>query len=261
MAKRAGSKRETKMEYCYGHEQEIKPKDVLIYVLYRWRSILLTAIAGCVLASIYTIYNVSTAAPDSPGNLWQQLWNGQNVDFKKWVLIGFAAGILVSMFCYAMSYTSSDKIRRERELKERYGYHLLGVFRQRRKRRFLSCIDRQLEKWEGYSKQISEEETYRIIAANITNLVSEGGLILITGTVDIERLQEFSSVILAQLSENISLMTGAYMNENADTLEALAECDAVILVEERNKSSRAKIQREQDNIEAFGKKVIGYVLL
>ena len=220
------------MEYCYGHEQEIKPKDVLIYVLYRWRSILLTAIAGCVLASIYTVYKISTAAPDNTGNLWQQLWNGENVDFKKWVFIGFAAGILVSMFCYAMGYTSSDKIRGERELKERYGHHLLGVFRQRKKRRFLSCIDRQLEKWEGYSKQITEEETYRIIAANITNLAKDGGLFLVTGTVAIERLQEFSSAILSQLSENISLMTGAYMDENADTLEALAECDAVIFIEE-----------------------------
>ena len=115
---------------------------------------------------------------------------------------------------------------------------------------------------EAYSMMhFSEEETYRIIAANITNLAGDGGLLLVTGTVDIERLQEFSSIILTQLNENILLVTGSDMSENADTLEALAECDAVILVEERNKSSRVKIQREQDSIEAFGKNVMGYVLL
>ena len=249
------------MEYCYNHEQEIKLKDLLIYVLYKWRSILLTAIAGCALASIYTVYNISATAQNDAGNLWQQLWNGQNAVLRKWALIGFAAGILVSMFCCAMSYTNSDKIRGERELKERYGYHLLGVFHHKKKRRFLSCIDRQLEKWEGYSKDISEEETYRIIAANITNLAKDGGLLLVTGTVDMERLQEFSNIILSQLNENILIVTGTDMNENADTLEALAECDAVILVEERNKSSRVKIQKEQDSIEAFGKTVIGYILL
>ncbi|MCR2046558.1 hypothetical protein NSB25_04605 [Acetatifactor muris] len=249
------------MEYCYGHEREIRTKDLLIYILYKWRSILLTAMAGCVLAGIYTVWNISATASNDTENLWQKLWNGQNAVLKKWVFIGFAAGILVSMFYHAMGYTSSDKIRGERELKERYGYHLLGVFHHRKKRCFLSCIDRQLEKWEGYSKDISEEETYRIIAANITNLAGDGGLLLVTGTVDIERLQEFSSIILTQLNENILLVTGSDMSENADTLEALAECDAVILVEERNKSSRVKIQREQDSIEAFGKNVMGYVLL
>ena len=65
---------------------------------------------------------------------------------------------------------------------------------------------------------------------------------------------------MSQLPENIMLMTGAYMNVSANTLEMLAECDAVILVEERDGSLRSKIQREQESIAALEKNVIGYVL-
>ena len=256
-----GSKREIKMGKCWGYEQEIRPKDLLIYVLKKWRSIMLTAIAGCVLAGIYAVCSSLATAPDGTGNIWKQLWSEGNINLIKWAAIGFAIGIFVCMFCCAMEYACGDRIREERELKERYGYHLLGVFRHGGKNRFLSCIDLQLEKWKGYSKYVTENETYRIIAANVTNLAGSGGVFLVTGTVDIERLQEFSSMILSQLHENIMLITGADMNENADTLEALAECDAVILVEEIDKSSRVRIQKELDSIDALNKTVVGYVLL
>ncbi len=81
-----------------------------------------------------------------------------------------------------------------------------------------------------------------------------------TGTVDIGRLEEFTERIVPQLPESVMLMTGASMNANASTLEMLAECDAVILVEEQDGSLRTKVQKEYESISALEKNVIGYVL-
>lgn len=241
------------------YEQEVDLRDLIFYCFYRWRSILLVAVAGCIIASIYVAGKMKAAG--SGLNLWHQLWGSGNFDLIRWATTGFAIGIFVSIFWYAIGYTVSDKIRGERELRKRYGYHLLGVFYHRRRGHFLSCIDRRLRKWEGYSRQVTEEETYRIIAANITNLAKEGGMFLVTGTVAPEKIQEFISKILSQLNENIILAAGYDMNENADTLETLAVCDAVIMIEERDNSLRKKIQNEQDSIAALEKKVIGYVLM
>lgn len=246
-------------KYRSEYEQEVDLRDLIFYCFYRWRSILLIALAGCILASIYAADKTKVAG--SGLNLWQQLWGGGNSNLTRWAATGFVIGIFAGIFCYAICYTISDKIRGERELKERYGYHLLGVFYHRKRRRFLSCIDCWLRKWERYSGQVTEEETYRIVAANITNLAKEGGMFLVTGTVAPEKIQEFIGKIISQLNENVILAAGYDMNENADTLETLAECDAVILIEERDKSLRKKIQNEQDSIVALGKRVIGYVLI
>ena len=94
------------------------------------------------------------------------------------------------------------------------------------------------------------------MATNITNLAKDGGTFLVTGTVDIGRLEEFTERIVPQLPESVMLMTGASMNANASTLEMLA----VILVEEQDGSLRTKVQKEYESISALEKNVIGYVL-
>ena len=177
----------------------------------------------------------------------------------KYALIGFFGGFFVLVFCYAIAYVFSDRIRGERELRERYGYYQLGVIPKKRRKKIFGGIDRLLRRLGG-AERIAEEEAYRIVATNITNLAKDGGTFLVTGTVNMEKLQEFTERIVPQLPENVMLMTGACMNANASTLEMLADCDAVILVEERDGSLRTKVQKEYESIAVLEKNVIGYVL-
>ena len=102
---------------------------------------------------------------------------------------------------------------------------------------------------------------YRIISVGLMNLAGNGGTFLVTGTVGQERLQGFADSVIQYLCEDMALVPGADMNVTADTLEALAECDGVVLVEERGRSLRRKIHREHESIAAFGKTVVGYVVL
>ncbi len=183
----------------------------------------------------------------------------QKLGVPKYAVIGFVGGFFVLVFCYAIGYVFSDKLRGERELRERYGYYLLGTIPKNRKKKLLDGIDRFLRRLDGVER-ITEEEAYRIVATNIANLAKDGGTFLVTGTLEEERLMEFTARIVPQLPENILLMTGACMNINATTLEMLAECDAVVLVEEQDGSLRTKVQKEQESIAALEKNVIGYVL-
>ena len=169
--------------------------------------------------------------------------------------VGFAAGFFLMAFCYGVGYIFSNKIRGEKELGNRYGYFLLGAVPKPKK-----GFDRFLEKMENGSEQATEEEVYRIISTNVANLAEEGNMILVTGTVKEEKLTEFVEIFSSQV-KNVSVVSGANMNVTASTLEALAMCDAVVLVEERNKSLREKVQREQEHIRIMNKPVLGYVLL
>lgn len=263
-----GRREETAVNYSGEYEQEIDLRDLLFHILYRWRSIVLTGVLICGLAIGYAFVG-------NEGKFFGEAQIGQadgaegtegaadanaadKADPVKYGVIGFAGGILLLIFLYAAGYVFSDKIRGERELRERYGYNLLGTLPKIRKRVFLPGIDRMLEKLEGSAEPITEEEAYWIIAINIINLAKTGGTFLVTGTVALEKLQEITEVLSAQV-ENVTLMSCANMNRTASTLEALAECDAVILVEERGRSLRREIHREHESIAALEKVVVGYV--
>ena len=239
------------MGYKEEYEQEIDLKDMLFHILYRWRSILLAMILVGVAAIGYVVvYNLITLpgeraevrgemqeqmrvqeelegvaaeqqdaaaiteVKDRIQLLDEQLGELQNLSPVKYGAIGIAVGLFGMMFLYGIAYVLSDKLRGERELLERYGYHLLGTFPRRRKGKALTGFDHVLEKKEGGSGQAAEEETYGIISANITNLAKDGGLFLMTGTVDIGKLQRLTKAILPMLQKNVMLAVGADMNRD-----------------------------------------------
>ena len=250
------------------YEQEIDLRDLLFHILYKWRRILLAAVLVCGLAAGYAVFsNAASSAERNPQGEEPQAAEGEQgesaekaADPVKYAAAGFLGGAFILAFWYGMGYVLSDKLREERELRERYGYYLLGTVPRERKKRLFGGIDRLLEKWDRGSEGITPEEACWIISINIINLARTGGTFLVTGTVGIERLQELVEIISSQV-ENVTLTAGADMNRTAGTLETLAECDAVILVEERGRSLRAKIHEEHESIAALEKPVIGYVIL
>ena len=279
------------MEYreTRNDEQEIDLKDLLFNILYKWRSLLGAAVLVGVLAMGYAAqYNA--ALPEKKAGIQEQLdeqkqllgalGEGQSADpiqkeinrlqesldglksagIPKYGLLGFGGGLAVLIFFYGMGYVCSDRLRGERELREKYGYYMLGQLPPKRKKRFLSGLDRLLQRLAGVSVEMTEDDAYWIISINIINLAKSGGMFLVTGTVGAERLQEVAEALSARLEE-VTLVAGADMNATASTLEMLAECDAVILVEERGRSLRAKIHEEHESIAALEKPVIGYVIL
>lgn len=278
------------MEYREKYEQEIDLKALLLHILYRWRSLVLAVIVVCGLAAGYVaLYNGITFPREQKAvrvqleaqeYLLAELEEGQSdeairaqmktlqekldglekLSYVKYCGLGFVGTLFALALCHGFSYIYSDKLRGERELRERYGYYLLGTFPRKMRKGPLKFVDRFLERLEGVSEQITLEEIYWIISINIINLAKTGGTFLVTGTVDVEKMQKFVDIVSSQV-ENVTMVVGANMNTTASTLEALAECDAVILVEERNKSLRRKIQSEQDSISALNKDVIGYVIL
>ena len=84
--------------------------------------------------------------------------------------------------------------------------------------------------------------------------------VLITGSISLEKLQKFTADI-SPLVDNITFTAAANMNTTPKTLELLAHCDAIVLVEEKNESLIREIRKIQEIINVYQKPVTGYVLL
>ncbi len=177
---------------------------------------------------------------------------------SRYFLIGFAGGGFLAVLLVGVYYMTGERLHNETELKERYGYHWLGNVFISSHTGLLSAVDRFLDRLE-LPDSISEEEMYHMIAANIENLVQNHQKLLITGTINEKKLYTLTEALLPLLS-HISLMASPDMNQTAETLQYIADCDAILLVEERHKSRLSDIQREQEYISAMNKPVIGYVL-
>ncbi len=178
----------------------------------------------------------------------------------KFALIGSVGGAFLLAFYFCMLYVLSGKLHTDDELKDRFRVKILGVFALPVKTGVLCGIDRWLERLEGKAARPSEEAVLKRVALNIQNYVGEAKKLLLTGTVSEDILKDLAGKLSESLP-GIQLVAGADMNKAADTLRLLAECDGVILVEKREASKCAQIQKEKESIDALKKPIIGCMVL
>lgn len=178
----------------------------------------------------------------------------------KYLILGAIMGIFLMAGFYGVRYLLSNVVRADRELKERFGFQLLGAFPAPDKKGVLSFIDRLLERMEGTHVKSDNAVVCQCIAANITNLAKDNKNLLLTGTVSAEELDVLAKNVAPDLKD-IRLQVMDSMKRNPETIKQLTRCDGVVLVEKRNVSKYNEIQEEQDLIRALEIPVVGYVML
>lgn len=175
------------------------------------------------------------------------------IGFVQYPIIGLVLGMLLMSAIYVSMYLLDGRIHGEKDIQNRFGYRLIGSFQPPKK-----TIAKK--KQNRCSILCKEEDIYKRISLNIMHLAGKHKNILITGTVKTEKLQLISKAVMKQ-SEGITLTVAENINLHPDALKALAECEAVLLVEERDKSFLSEIRKTNENIITLNKPVIGYVLL
>lgn len=178
----------------------------------------------------------------------------------KFALIGGVGGAFLVAFYFCMIYVLCGKVHTDEELKDRFGVKILGVFALPVKTGAFSAVDRWLERLEGKAVRPSDQEVLERIVLNLCNYAGSAKSVLVTGTVMKDRLEELTE-LLAERLPGIQLVSGGDMNQDSDTLRLLAECEAVVLVEEREVSKYQKIQKEKEAIDALKKPVLGCIIL
>lgn len=177
----------------------------------------------------------------------------------KYAVLGGVLGAFITIFCICVAFLMTNKVISAKDLKQRYGVKILAVFPGPEKKRLFSSIDRWLEKLEGKRDHLTEEARYELMAANLKNYAGEAKNILVVGTVSTEILKNVVDK-LGKLCSEMTLTIGNNLNENAETVSKLPDCEAVILVEQSGVSRLGEIEKEIEAVRNVKKEIAGVVV-
>ena len=177
----------------------------------------------------------------------------------KYAIIGFFAGGFMAVFAVSVQYILNDKVTSDKEIRNRIGLKSLGAFYQAPRKRMLGFIDSWLRRMAGDDKVWPDDAVLEMITTNIGNYASGKTRLFITVFASQDTMDKVCQQIHKDLPE-LCVETARDMISNASVRKAIAECEGIILVEERNTSKYSLIAQELELASNIGCEVIGVVV-
>ena len=170
---------------------------------------------------------------------------------------GWVVGCLLMFVYYVLRSVIHGVIADPEDVMHRYH---TGVFCVQAGFEKANKLDNWIARHRGIDYRVDPEANVKLAIANIKQECCRYESILLSGTVDKGIIKSLSDKIGEQIDTAKIVPTGNVCKD-AEAVYALAENEAVILVEEIGKSSHVSVQREIDRIRHAGKQLIGFMLL
>ena len=168
-------------------------------------------------------------------------------------IVGLILGMFVTVLCIWVSHICSSKVYSARILTNRTQVKVLGGINMLPK---MSTFTRKLRLLDNRSIANADVQA-RLIAANVRNLCIDAKHLLVTGTADCAVLSE----ALQQAIPSVQISLCGSLLSDVAAVDALSDCDCVLLVEECEVSRYADIQQTVSMIADNNKTLLGCVLL
>lgn len=167
----------------------------------------------------------------------------------KTVVLFFILGLFVGCFSVLCLWLLSGKFTSQNELLSRYSFPVLGVLPGKKKKLFGNTI-RRLEGVGG----ASFEETAKVVAQTLFRVTENRSACFVSSLGS-----EKAAALLPYLDGKISVC-GDILND-PEAIKALDKYDSIILVEQKRKSVLSQIDSQVLRAKAFGKEILGIVLI
>lgn len=168
-------------------------------------------------------------------------------------VIGGVAGAFLTACVIWVLHITSTRVYSARTLVGRTGIKLLGCVESSTEK---SRLNGKLRKLEGRCSS----RDYTVIATDISCRAKSETVVLLTGSTEEEDRRRVKEA-LEKCMPGVQVTESGCMINNAQTLEALARCDAVVLVEKCGNSRYTDVLRQIETIADYNKQLIGCVLL
>lgn len=184
----------------------------------------------------------------------------------KMLIIGGIVGAVVVAVIQAFGALLSGRLLNPEDMKNRYGLRVIGELPCARIRKPFAFVSRWFAAFGGITATPEDyERLAKMVGTSIkSDLASREEAagwktIAFTGMADVEELKK--AVAAMKLGSEYSVLCASNILTDAESIEAVAAADCVVLVEQQEKSVFADITKELESLKAWNKTVLGAVIV
>ena len=170
-----------------------------------------------------------------------------------WAVVGAVLGAFVTVGVLWVAHIASDKVYAARNLTNRTGIKVIGTVCTQIK----NPVDRFVYRLEGRAGQARE---IGAVSTDIACRAKEAKRLLITGSTEAAQ-RELIVEAVAKAMPGVRVEDRGNILCAAEAMEALSQCDSVVLVEKAGVSSYDAVRRQIGIICDYEKEILGCVLL
>lgn len=180
----------------------------------------------------------------------------------KYAAVGFLGGLILSIFLLGLFYCHGSTVKSGRDLRERYGLRILGVFSGSGGKGL--ALDRLIRrKASPDTDGRTEDMCLRITAANIENAIRGRERVVVTGSLAEDTLAatvpKVRDSVAAEERARLDFRPGFLINP--DSRKGTEGADGAILLEQKAVTSYAALEEELQLMRDLGVEVLGVVVI
>lgn len=185
---------------------------------------------------------------------------------KKYILLGFVAGVFLSALWIVLGYVLNKDIKNADEIQEMYGIRILGMLEEEEenKKRFLSGVDRWLETKQKKEKWTLEEQRELIITnLSLTCKKENFSKVLITSSLHLSEKDKENIYFFIEKLEALGIhaVLEENMMRNVKAFEQMSEIENVVLVEKTEVTTYEALEKQLTICSQQGARILGIIIL
>ena len=172
-------------------------------------------------------------------------------------IIGFFLGFFFLAFIYCMQFVMKNAVYSTEELQDKTNIRILGAIKADKE---TSKIINWINVKEKRAKFDDNERNYRVIASNVRAYLGNDNKVLLSCDSLSEKTTIFVNT-LQKLLPNVQIICKGSILNNSEAINELKNCENVILLLERNKSTYKSIIDEKEKLKDLNKKLLGCIVI
>ena len=185
--------------------------------------------------------------------------DGLVIDFAKFAVIGGVVGALLAAVWFVVAGVMSNKVLSAEQICEALQCECYG-FWPRAKRKVFGFVDRWIGRLAGNpSVSMTKESATDLVLSNARIACKGKKKILLCGGASQETIDAIARAMKEQLP-GVEVICGRTVDSDPAVVRGVAECDAVILVEQLDRSGLHAAMQLEKRAKAMDKPILGVVL-
>ncbi|MBP5254330.1 MAG: hypothetical protein J6Z23_02985 [Lachnospiraceae bacterium] len=252
--------------------------DIFFYVLRHWRVLIILMVVFAVLLG--GVKGFSSARERAASLEAHRAWDAKTDEEKsargvtepevipasdvvkdtlRFTLVGLFAGLFAGAAFFAVRFCLMPPVTNALYIQGRYGLNTFGVLPETGSRSRRGGLDRWIMNKAAFRKDLSIEDSSKLIAANVNKKLGDAAIVLLAGTVPQAQLKRVQKALHGRVTPE--LVVAGDLNSEADAVQALTPGIPVIIVEQIHKSRQAYMDFEMNTLRESGAQAAGVILM